>query len=131
MWAVTAAMPRKTFKLPRGICAHCHREAALLSDGRVHSRHVCPGAGQMPEALVERRVAMLSEGHFVAILELLNSHRDVAPGVVDRLLLDCIEQQQREISRLHNAMDDLRRVNDSHYQKLSKEIDRLKGVHGA
>lgn len=50
-------MVRKAFKVPRGICSHCDRETALMSDGRVTGRHgPCPGAGLMPSALVEKKV---------------------------------------------------------------------------
>jgi hypothetical protein len=50
-------MPRKPFTKPRGLCSHCDRETALLSDGRINSQHYpCPGAGLMPKALVTKRV---------------------------------------------------------------------------
>ena len=42
---------------PRGICSHCTHEVALLKDGNIGSWHYpCPGTGQPPLALVERRV---------------------------------------------------------------------------
>ena len=53
-------MGAKRHTWPRGICAHCDRDVALLSDGRVNSRHwPCPGTGHLPrEVLVTKRVAL-------------------------------------------------------------------------
>lgn len=92
----------------------------------------------MPEALVVRRVVTVNswDGPWHEKIRVLHETSSVDMAIsrliqlADELHVKVLQQQQ-EISRLHNAMDDLRRVNDSHYQRLSKEIDRLKGVHGA
>ncbi len=59
--------PRRSFTKPRGICAHCGREAALLSDGRIAGGHwPCPGAGHLPKALVVKRVVPTGNGKAAA-----------------------------------------------------------------
>ncbi|HSJ76634.1 MAG TPA: hypothetical protein VK899_10730 [Gemmatimonadales bacterium] len=48
---------RKAWVRERGICQHCRREVALLQNGTIGTWHwPCPGAGERPVALVERRV---------------------------------------------------------------------------
>jgi len=70
-------------------------------------------------------------GRTDAIRFLISGREPSDPYVLIRLLLDELEAQQ-------NLIMDLKRVGDSHYQRqadaitrLGKEIDRLKGVHGA
>lgn len=63
--------------------------------------------------------------------KIIADHDTIVWENVVSLLLDEIESQ-------HNMIEDLIRVNDAHYRRLDeglmrlgKEIDRLKGVHGA
>lgn len=56
---ITMAL-RKVHIKPRGICPVCWNEVALMKNGTIGSwHHPCPGAHELPTALVERRVIPL------------------------------------------------------------------------
>lgn len=69
----------------------------------------------------------MSEERQLAILELLHTHREVTAGVVERLLLDELVEQRNKIKELCAGLERHRQV----VLRLAKEIDRMKGVHGA
>ena len=73
----------------------------------------------------------MSEERQEAILAILNSHRDVHPGMVTRLLLDELVEQAEQIRNLQEAVQQQAEKLEGKTAALARRIDRQQRIHGA